>query len=110
MSFSELPVNETSPSFTIRPVDTVTVVEAKEVVLECAGHAYPQANLEWIIIHGVHFPVEGSVLPTGALQFKDVTAADAGVYRCRISNSVGAVFVDVTMEVQGKRNVNYSIC
>ena len=88
----------------------MTVVGAKEAVLECSGHAYPQPNLEWIIIHGTHFPNEANVLPTGALRFVDVTAADAGVYRCHLSNTEGVEYIDVTLEVQGKGMPSISTC
>ena len=85
----------------MRPVNTVAVV-GSQALIECSGHAHPKPNVEWIIIHGTHFPKEGHVLHTGALQFDPVTVNDAGVYRCQLSNSVGREYIDVTVEVRGK--------
>lgn len=101
---SAYPVNTTSaPTFTVTPVNTLAYVGTRALI-ECLGHAHPTPTLEWIIIHDVRFPREGSVLPTGTLQFDAVVPEDAGTYRCRLSNSVGADYVDVTLEVRGERN------
>ena len=79
-----------------------------QALLECLGHAYPTPTLEWIIIHDVRFPKEGQVLPTGTLQFDPVVPEDAGTYRCRISNSIGADFIDIMLEVRGMKYDRYS--
>lgn len=71
-----------------------------QVLIECSGQGYPEPNLEWII-RDVHFPKEGTVLPTGTLRFDPVTPDDAGVYRCSLGNSIGSDHVEIMVKVKG---------
>ena len=100
------PANSTAPTFIIAPIDTVAITGSR-VIIECLGHAHPTPDLEWIIIHNVHFPKEGGVLPTGGLQFDPVTSEDAGTYRCHLSNSVGIAYTQISLEIKGQKNYKY---
>ena len=102
------PANSTTPTFTIVPVDTVAVAGSR-VIIECLGHAHPTPDLEWIIIHNVHFPKEGGVLPTGGLQFDPVTSEDAATYRCRLSNSADSVYTTISLVVKGEKNYKHLV-
>ena len=46
-------------------------------------------------------------LADGSLEFREVRPQDAGLYTCRVYNTVGAATQTFTLEVQGMLHAHY---
>ena len=92
-------------TFTVTPTMIISPakVEARagqRVQLRCQPQGQGPFNIEWVKMDGVLSPSATQTLD-GVLEIRQVTAADAGRYRCVATNSAGSSDGIAVIIVQG---------
>lgn len=91
--------------FTVTPILSISPaqVEARAgqtVRLRCQPEGQGPFNIEWVKMDGILSPSATQSLD-GVLEIRQVTAADAGRYRCVATNSAGSSDGIAVVIVQG---------
>ena len=92
-----------TPTFAVKPEKT-SASEGSEVVLECAGHGYPQPKVTWETVESHTFPEGTSNHTTGALIIANMSRDHVGSYICRIidyQTDLEVVQKQVELDMQG---------
>ncbi|XP_064610527.1 LOW QUALITY PROTEIN: basement membrane-specific heparan sulfate proteoglycan core protein-like [Liolophura sinensis] len=76
-----------SPRLTISPA-RVSARPGSPLYLRCSSQGTPPINIEWSKVNGILSP--SAVERDGILEIRQVTAADAGQYRCVATNQAGS--------------------
>uniref|UniRef100_A0A5S6QID3 Ig-like domain-containing protein n=1 Tax=Trichuris muris TaxID=70415 RepID=A0A5S6QID3_TRIMR len=90
------------PKFQQSP-SSVTVTAGGTASFPCRAVGNPAPRIAWLFNGNPIRLVRGhfEVTPPGTLYVHDVTPEDAGFYTCQAANDVGAISVDVELEVVG---------
>jgi len=86
------------PTITFKTKGKVTIVEGNVLYLFCESEGNPTPLVTW--------RKDGRVLQKGKgkteLIIQDVSENDAGIYECKVSNSVGTKSYTVEVTIKGK--------
>lgn len=93
-----------TPRLRVSP-SQVTARVGQSITLNCHPEGAGPFQLEWQKIDGVISPSVREI--DGRLEIRQVTAADAGRYRCVATSDVGVSEGFVTISVQGKDQCHF---
>lgn len=83
---------------------TVEVLSGTEVTLTCKYSAFPEPEVEWIVLdeEGDPLPDAGYEIINGSLVLMALQPSDSAQYVCSVKNVAGTASASTTLKVIGK--------
>lgn len=96
------PLDVTEPVFVLEPTGQV-LMEGDSALLECVANGYPSPEIRWLKEDKVVSVDDDRIKHVGhkSLLIHKLSAADAGTYTCRATNSEESKDASAALEVKG---------